>query len=218
MPGETPNQITLMKLTHICCITVLATIATTINANAQSWDFTVFESAGADTSDLDEISLSAHLFNTVDGVEIRIANTSVPGDDWVTNDMPTITSLFFEDGDSLLIAPSFNAAGSIGGVSYDYSPGGSLPGGDPIAFDTVFTFKAKPSPVNNGIDPNEVGSFTFTGSDYGTVLAAINNGEIRVGAHVQQINGSDSASYVVPEPGTGVLALLGVAALLRRKR
>lgn len=209
-----------MKLKNIFCITVLSTMATTLVASAQSLDFTVFESSGANAADLDEISLSAHLFDTVDGVEIQIANNSTPGDAWVTTDMPTITSLFFEDGDGLLIAPSFNAAGSIGTVDYEYASGGNLPGGESIAFESVFSFKASPSPVNNGIDPNEVGSFTFTGSDYAAVLAALNSGEVRIGAHVQQIgaDGSGSVSYVIPEPGTSMLALFGALALFRRKR
>ena len=203
----------------LLALTLTAGLAITA-ASAQSLNFIVFESAGANASDLDEISLNAHLFNTVDGVEIQIANTSVPGNDWVTNDVPTITSLFFEDENSLLIAPSFNGSDSIGVVSFNYDDGGNLPGGKNIAFDTIFSFRAAPSPVLNGIDPNEVGSFKFTGSDYDTVLTAFNSGDIRIGAHVQQIDdfGSASVVTVVPEPGTSVLALLGVAALFRRKR
>lgn len=189
-------------------------------ANAQSLDFVVFESDGADGPDLDQISLSAHLFRLGDGVEIQVANTSTPGDNWVTSDTPTITSLFFQDSGNLLIAPSFNAAGSIGTVDYRRESRGNLPGGRRIGYATVFSFSPKPSPVINGVDPDEVASFTFTGSDYDAVLAAINRGEIRIGAHVQQIDDDGSASFVtpIPEPGTGMLALFGLAAVLRRRR
>ena len=189
---------------------------------AQNLDFLAFETEGARAADIEEISLAAHLLDTGTGVEIRIANTSTPGDAWVTRYVPTITTLFFEDAGGLLIAPSFNAAGSIGIINYTLQAGGNLPGGNNIGFDTLFAFKSARPPVVNGVDPNETASFLFEGSSYVDVMAALNSGDIRIGAHVQQIGecAEDSASFVtqVPEPGTTLLALLGTLLVLRRRR
>jgi len=191
------------------------------SASAQSWDFAVFESSGAKSGNLNQITLAAHLIDTGSGVEIQVANDSVPGGGWISTWTPTITSLYFENASELLIAPSFNAVGSIGGIDYDLRSGGNLPGGRNIDFGTAFSFRPDSPPVVNGVNPSEMASFVFAGSSYAEVLAALNRGEIRIGAHVQQIGPhDDSASFVtqVPEPGSALLALLGTLLLLRRQR
>ena len=76
------------------------------------------------------------------------------------------------------------------------------------------------------INGNQVGAFvaTYTGT-YEALQYAIGSGEVRFAIHAQGLAGGESDTFVgvmgtsvIPEPGSALLALLGVAGLLRRRR
>ena len=105
------------------------------------------------------------------------------------------------------------------GFGIDLASPGNLPGGENVSFFADFSVDANPPPSINGLSPTDSGDFVFTlvaGMTIADVDAALWNGDLRVGIHVQGIDPSlvvwerdDSDSYVttVPEPSTLILLL-----------
>jgi hypothetical protein len=135
----------------------------------------------------------------------------------------TIEQVFFDDG--VLQGTTkqvFNPAGID--FTLDGNPG-NLPGGNSIVpqFVTSFSFSAEPPPTGNGVNPGEEVGFWFykSGLTLNSVLADLNDGDLRVGLHVINYASRGSESFVstpaIPEPGTfgllaaGLLGMLGVA-------
>ncbi len=130
----------------------------------------------------------------------------------------SITDIYFDDG----VLTGMEIADPVPGVSF--SSGATppnLPGGNTITppfVATAFLTADSDSPVQpNGINPGEELSiwFSATGVTYDDIIADLNNGDIRIGLHVQGI-GEFSDSFVnVPHEGTvfvpepAVLLLLG---------
>jgi len=77
------------------------------------------------------------------------------------------------------------------------------------------------SEIDHGIDESddsvELAYSLATGKTWSDLLAAMDNGGLRAGLHVQGIEGT-SDSFITPEPATLSLLALGGLAMLRRKR
>ena len=83
---------------------------------------------------------------------------------------------------------------------------------------------------NNGINQGEIGAFLFkldTGSTFDDVATSMSNGNLRVAFHAQSIGATaNSDTFInangnlglIPEPSSGLLSLLGLCLLVRRRR
>jgi len=139
----------------------------------------------------------------------------------------SITDVYFDDGTLLGIASITNGPG------VDFEQGaspGDLPGGNnanpPFEATAGFTADSEPPTQPNGVNPDEFLGITFDlieGMDFADVLAALDDGSLRIGIHAQGFADGGSESFVcceggggngggggtqqIPEPGS--LALLG---------
>jgi PEP-CTERM motif len=145
----------------------------------------------------------------------------------------SITDVYFDDGTLLGIATLVDADEGIGGdPGVDFSVGGAppdLPAGNSItpAFETTAGFLAdsdSPSVPTTGVNPGEtlgvIFDLVFPGS-FADILAELANGDLRVGIHLQSIDGGGSESFVnlpIPEPGTALLMGMGLTSLATRRR
>lgn len=145
-----------------------------------------------------------------------------------TNATPTgifIGRVFFDSPTSLLSSPTANVqnSGSVN-FSLDGSPG-NLPQGANINWGngvTDFSFTRVNGQANKwAVQNNETLGIKFTGN-YNNVVTALNTGTLRLGLHVQNINGG-SDSYVnntgaVPEPFTilGVGTAIGFGSFFKK--
>ena len=191
-------------------------------ASGQNFTFDPFEFDSPDQSLLEPITLDLTVSEDFGGIIFEISNKTIPGDDWATASIPTVTNVYFEDSSGLLTAPNF-VGGTGGTVAYsDGIDGGGIAGGSQIDFDSAFYFQADPPPTSSGIDPGESGIFGATAPSLAEVIDALNAGEIRIGLRVQQIGENDklSASYIsrVPEPSTALLSLAALAGCLFIRR
>jgi uncharacterized protein (TIGR03382 family) len=213
---------TLTSLGRIALLIGIALPLSLSTIHAQtSLDFVAFETSGVSgLDDLNFIDLNALIVSTTGGVSIEIENNSNIGDPSITPTQPTVTRIFFEDRAGVL-GNDVSITSSSAGVSFIRNDGAHLPGGKTIGFDVDTAFTSKSPLAQNGLDPGESVIFLFNGTVYDALVASIVSGNFRIAMHVQEIgpSGYDSAAFVsVPEPGTAMLALLGTAILLRRRR
>lgn len=117
------------------------------------------------------------------------------------------------------------------GTDFTFDVSYNLPGGNSLSppFEETFAIRRQGGAAN-GINPGEFAGFKLaTSVSFANMLAAIANGTVRLGVHVQSIGtsgGSDSyinSSTVVPEPSALISAtigagLFGLAAMRRRRR
>lgn len=120
------------------------------------------------------------------------------------------------------------------GGNVDYSPGGAppvLPGGNTVVPPFVVSVMASadnPAPQNGINGSNDLLGLSFVlanGHSYADAIAALNNGDLRVGMHVISIGtrgGSDSyvnTGGAVPEPTALVVwsLLVGLGVAMRRR-
>lgn len=138
----------------------------------------------------------------------------------------SITDIYFDDGTLLGIASIVNGTG-VSFVAPATPP--DLPGGEIVGFETTKGFSANSStPIAaNGVNPGEYVTIYFTLQDtktYANTLAALADGSLRMGLHVQAIQpqgGSDSYVNLVTEPYTLLLlglGLVGVASVRRFRK
>lgn len=107
--------------------------------------------------------------------------------------------------------------GSGGVVAFgDSSPGGNLPGGNPVGFDEAINFAAGAPPPKNGIGPHPTdGGFPQSGQ----FLLVGDVSDLRIGVHVIGYGSGGSESFVTGEPGNEVpepsaAVVFGLGALL----
>jgi MYXO-CTERM domain-containing protein len=135
-----------------------------------------------------------------------------------------IESLYFDDGTLLGIASIVNGPGVsfMTGASPPDLPGGQM-ASPPFQTTAGFLADSDPAVSINGVGPGEFVAIIFDlqgGGTFGDVIAELADGSLRAGIHVIAFEGGGSESLVnVPEPGTGVLALLGLAGfgVMRRR-
>jgi|OpeIllAssembly_1097287.scaffolds.fasta_scaffold103906_2 hypothetical protein len=144
----------------------------------------------------------------------------------------SITDIYFDDGTLLGIASITNG----GGVNFA-SPAvpSNLPGGNlaspPFVTTTGLSADSTAPITANGVNPGESVTITFNlinGKTFADTEAALANGSLRIGLHVQSIgtvggsdsyiNGGDGIS--LSEPGTMILlglGLLGLGIVVRKR-
>jgi len=144
-------------------------------------------------------------------------------------DAASITQIYWDNGSGVLDA-ILGLDNSDSGVLFELPRRvGNLPGGNQPGVNFTEDFSVEPvsrgGTQRNGINPNESLGVTFglTGS-FNDLIGDLNNGDVRVGFHVQGFGDGGSESFVnlpnwdnlttprkVPEPGT--VTALGVFAL-----
>jgi hypothetical protein len=180
-------------------------------------------SAGALTLGFDCVSGNVAGDCTIGEAQLAVEINAGPGVDQVsfrfTNSglaASSITDVYFDDGTLLDIASIVSGAGVA--FAEGASPG-NLPAGNTASPPFVATFSADSNnPVSsNGVNPGEELTIVFDlqgGLTLADVEAAIADGSLRVGIHVQSFATGGSEAFVnVPEPGVALLlaGLLGLA-------
>jgi hypothetical protein len=143
----------------------------------------------------------------------------------------SITDVYFDDGTLLGIATLIDMDDGVGGdMGVDFTEDAAppnLPGGNLVGFQVTAGFLADSDPPvqANGVNPNEWLGVVFNlagGGTFADILLELENGDLRLGIHLQSIDtngGSESfVNLPIPEPGTALLMGLGLAALGLRKR
>jgi hypothetical protein len=145
----------------------------------------------------------------------------------------SIDAVYFDDGTLIRLASVINMAGVefVPDAVAKVQPK-NLPGGESITppFETHESFSAdanSPSP-SNGVNPGEQLGVIITlleGKTLADTIAALANGDLRIGIHVQAIpptgNSDSFVNNPVPIPPTALLlgsGLLGIIVLGRRRR
>lgn len=150
-----------------------------------------------------------------------------------------ITLIYFDDSGSSLIGNGTVVSTQVNNVLKFNIGGGSpsnMPGGNGIGFtaNTALTAHASNPKPKNGVGAGEklVLSYDYLTATPADVIAALNNGTLRVGFHVQSIGtAGESDAFVskpfttppppldpIPEPSTLVLLGMGSSFLFTRLR
>jgi hypothetical protein len=142
----------------------------------------------------------------------------------------SIGSVFFDVDDSLLNSPVIGSTPyTSSGVDFKEKDNGQLPGGNTLTPPFTEAFIAtKDGSENNGVDNNtEYLGILYSlssGKDLVDVIDAINNGNLRIGLHLQSIGTNEgSDAYIntrttVPVPGAVLLGLIGMAVAVIKLR
>ena len=141
----------------------------------------------------------------------------------------SITDIYFDDDVPLMSWSSFSQMSA--GVSFSAGARPSdLPGGENYDFSSDYSYDSESPISHNGINPGEVLGIVFDFTDdsgLDRIIAALDDGSLSVGIHVQGFASGGSESFVsvtatnpVPEPSSLVLfgiGFMGIAGVLRKK-
>lgn len=165
-------------------------------------------------------------------VRLTIANAGA--------DFNSAEAVYFDDNNNLLDESTVVLSSvSVNGVSFVAgNSAANLPAGNNAtpAFDSNFNFQATPPPAQDGVNPGESLSLTFSNANFAAIQADLADGDLRVGVHLISIGvNNQSESFIlmpgdgggggggggqVPEPSTLLLLGSGLAAVVAwgRKR
>jgi PEP-CTERM motif len=126
-------------------------------------------------------------------------------------------------------AYALSTAGTItnsSGVSFSWGANPKdLPGGKSVGFNASIGADSNAPTQPQGVNPGEWVNFSFSGANYGTLLAGMQSGQLGIGIHVQGFASGNSASYVstvpsIPEPEIYAMmaAGLGMMGWMARRR
>jgi hypothetical protein len=137
----------------------------------------------------------------------------------------SITQIYFDDDAGVL--GSIDSLSETLGVSFSINGAPSdLPSGDTISFAATHWATADAPVSHNGIDSSIeslVIRFDLVAlKSFTDVIAALDNGTLRIGLHVQALPDDESDSFVnngriVPSPSAAILGLLGLVSLTLRR-
>jgi len=212
------------NLIKFLCVALLAIVAMPCDSQAVLYGFYNISANNPDDAAIGEAQLSVDvLWNEVDGlVEFTFANSGPYAS--------SITDVYFMDG-TLLALAEIDEGG--GGVDFSqYASPGDLPDGQEVGFAATQGFSADSNPPveANGVNPGEwltIGFILQGGQTYQSVLDDLDDGDLRIGIHVQGFASGGSESFVtsgsapapVPEPATMLLlgsGLLGLSSFRKR--
>ncbi len=226
------------RLVRFLTLGVLATVipgaamALTVaefNTAYSAFNFGVVGSGNSNAGDLANLAFDLSLVTDGTTVTMTFGNSS--------SIQSVITQIYLDDsGEALLGSPTIVSPMVNNVLKFTVGSGSpaDMPGGSGIGFSantSLSVYANSPAP-RNGIGQGEslVLSYTLL-TDIDTLSAAIQDGTLRFGMHVQSINGGTSDAFVgtpnelppppfdpVPEPATMVLFGLGTGLLAVRKR
>ncbi|MBU1154665.1 MAG: PEP-CTERM sorting domain-containing protein [Proteobacteria bacterium] len=185
-----------------------------------------FSRITGNSSQGDQVNLNVNV-SQVDANTVQFTFSNLSGIESV------VSEIYFQDLDGMLARYQILNDQNTGKVEFEAgAKPANLPGGQDISFSTAYAMQAENPSPKYGINPNETLVIYVDlkeGVTVATLLAGLNGGSVRIGAHVQSIAGGTSDSYVsdpgggtagAPEPGTMALMGSGLLAgwLVRRKR
>lgn len=142
----------------------------------------------------------------------------------------SITDIYFDDDIPLMTWSEFSQMDTNVVSFNEGAKPGNLPGGRSFDFSSNYSYDSDSPTQPNGVNPGEVLGIVFDYTDgYGLeqIIAALNNGSLSVGIHVQGFDSGGSEGFVsasssnpVPEPASMVLlgiGLMGIAGISRKK-
>lgn len=144
----------------------------------------------------------------------------------------SITDVYFDDGSLLGIASITDSGAGVAFSNVGVAPP-NLPGGNnaspPFVTTAGFSADSDNPPPQNGVNTNlESVTILFdliAGQTFADTIAALTNGDLRIGIHGQAFGDGGSESFVnVPVPipaavwllGSGLIALIGIGRRNRR--
>jgi hypothetical protein len=214
------SPLTLVK----SLLAVVGVAAVSAVSAAPAWAFSFSNIAGGDTvGDAYVNSFTFDVLNQGSSVFFHILNS---GD--VAAPSMFISKLFFDDDYGYLSEPSLYGSSSqvrfSGGASNDRLP----QGGNDFTTDYAFSYQTGANNVF-GIQGGEIlGGLKFTGN-YNNVIAALKDGTLKIGLHVQALPNGASDSYIssssgntqdTPEPLTMLAAgaAIGFGTMFKKQR
>ncbi|WP_333151008.1 PEP-CTERM sorting domain-containing protein [Microcoleus sp. B9-D4] len=144
-----------------------------------------------------------------------------------SNDGRFIGGVYFDTGSNtnLLSALAINVR-NTGKVEFDNKGGSNLPQSGNLRDWSTDFFATTKGAASNGVQKNEALGLSFRG-DYSKVVSELNKGTLRLGLHVQTINGgsdsfvsSTSNTQATPEPLTMLAAgaAVGFGTMFKKQR
>ena len=206
-----------MKKISLIGTALLFLLVWTPGASAVPYAFTNITNNNASDAEIGEAQLILDV--TANGSQILFAfsNTGPAAS--------SITDIYFDDDVPLISFPQFITSPGVVFTVGAAPP--NLPGGnDPLYhFSSNYDYDSS-SPIQpNGVNPGESLGILFNynnPNNFNAILAALDDGTMRVGLHVQGFatGGSESFINTVPEPATLLLlgcGLVGLAGFGRRR-